>query len=453
MTTLTGEQESRLLESEEELYSYFQQFAKATNERRVGIECEFFGIERETGRALPYLGPHGIEAILCRLAAAFHYEPILEEGHVIALKRADTWVTLEPGGQVELSAPPVRTVFEIEKQLEVFTGELREMKKYFPGITWISVGGHPFSSLDEISWVPKQRYRLMAQYFKSRGSLAHEMMKATATNQVSFDFPDEGTALNQFRIIFAIGSIVSALFAHSPFSQAKPNGFLTRRVHVWQETDPDRCGLLLQFMEEGRGFRDYAEYLLEMPLIFIVRKEKWVPMEGIPFKKFLREGKEGYRATWADFELHLSTAFPEARFRQYLEIRGVDAQRLPLIPSVAAFWKGILYDEEIREKAWDLVRDFTPLERLKLYQEIPWKGLKAQLRKTPIEEIARELHRLSCQGLNHQESEADRSECVYLRPIDGEILKPHRTPAETLLEKWEKDWARDPQKLIHYLEI
>ncbi len=442
MSTLAGEQESRVLESEEELDSYFQRFAKPASERRVGIECEFFGVERTTGQALPYLGPRGIEAILCRLAAAFHYEPFLERGHVIALRRGETWITLEPGGQVELSAPPVRTVFEIEEQVTIFSRELRELEIYFPGIAWLSVGSHPFSSVEKIAWVPKARYALMADYFRTRGRLAHEMMKATATDQVNFDYPDEPGALEQFRVAFGISSIASALFAHSPISDGKPNGFLTRRVHVWQGTDPDRSGLLLSFLEEGRSFRDYVEYLLEMPMIFIVRSEKWIPMEGVSFRKFFREGKGTHRATWGDFELHLSTAFPEARFKQYLEIRGMDAERIELIPSVAAFWKGILYDEEARRKAWALVKDFKPEERLKFHREVPQKALKARLGNVSALELARELARFSGEGLRRQAEGGARSERIYLERLEDEVLKPGRTPAETLLKGRPSDWIR-----------
>ena len=270
MSTLVGEQESRAIESEEEIYSFFQQFAKPKGEERVGIECEFFGIERETGKALPYLGPNGIEAILSRLAAVFHYEPVLEEGHVIALRKGDNWVTLEPGGQVELSAPPVRSIFESELQIQTFAAELREIKNYFPGITWISAGLHPFSRLEEISWVPKGRYELMSAYLKSRGKLSLEMMKRTATNQVCLDYADEAAAFAQFRVVFGITSIVSALFAHSSFSEGRPNGFLTQRLHIWNGTDPERSGLLLSFLEDGKSFRDYAEYLLEKASLQVV---------------------------------------------------------------------------------------------------------------------------------------------------------------------------------------
>ena len=454
MSTLTGEQESRLIESEEELYRFFQPFAKPVAERRIGLEWEIFGVERETGKGLFYLGPRGIEAILCRLAAAFHYEPILEEGHVIALKRGGDWVTLEPGGQVELSASPVKTVFEIENQLKTFAGELKEVgKNYFPGMTWLSVGMHPFSSLDEISWVPKRRYALMASYLKSKGALAHDMMKRTATNQLNLDFPDEATALAQLRTVFGITSIVSALFANSSFSEGKPNGFLTRRVQIWNETDPARTGLLRELIQEGTSFRDYIEYLLDMPMIFIVRGEKWIPMEGISFRKFLREGKTGERATWPDFELHLSTAFPEARFKHYLEIRGVDAQRFPFIPAVAAFWKGILYDDQSRQASWQLVKDFSPEERLKLHSALPKEGLKARFGRVPIFELAEELVRLSCEGLRRQAMDSQRSEEVYLESIREEILKPRRSPAETLLKKWSEEFGQDSHALIRYLEI
>lgn len=293
----------------------------------------------------------------------------------------------------------------------------------------------------------------MAEYFKSRGPLAPEMMKQTATNQVNLDFPDEETALAQFRVIFGITPIVSALFANSPFSQGRPNGFLSRRLQIWSETDSDRCGLLVPFAEEGRTFRDYVDYLLEMPMIFIVREGQWIPMEGISFREFLRKGQGEHRATWGDFELHLSTAFPEARFKHCLEIRGIDAQRLPLIPAVAAFWKGLLYDEEVREKAWALVRNFTAEERLKLYRAIPKEGLKAKLGSTPVCELAQELFRLAWEGLKHQAGNSGKREWIYLDRMNEEIVKPCRSPAETLLGLWEGDFHRTPQSLIRHLEI
>lgn len=453
MSTLIGKQETRPIESESSLYSYFQQFAKPPTEARVGIECEFFGIERNTGQALRYLGPRGIEAILSRLAATFHYEPILENGHVIALRRHETWITLEPGGQVELSAPPVRTVFEIEEQINTLAQELKEIEKYFPGIAWLSVGMHPFSTLDQIPWVPKKRYDVMSEYFKSRGVPAHEMMKRTATDQINFDFSDEDNAFQQFRTILGISSIASAIFAHSSFSEGQPNQFLDRRVQIWTETDPDRTGLLADFIQEGKSFRDYVEYLLNMPMIFIVRGERWIPMNGITFREFLESGQEQERPTWADFELHLSCAFPEARFKHYLEIRGMDAQRRPLIPAVAAFWKGILYDDEAREEAWRLVAPFKREERLRLHQEIPKKGLKANLGKVGVLELARKLFSLSYKGLKRQAVNSQKSECSYLDRLNEEILKPGRTQAEVLLEKWEGEFGRNSEQLISYLEL
>ncbi len=445
MSTLVGEQQTRTIESEEELYSFFQRFAKPSRDKLIGVECEFFGIEKETGNALSYFGPRGVEAILGRLAKAFHYEPVMENGRVIALRREENWVTLEPGAQVELSASPVKTIAEMEGQIQEFAAELREMKHYFPGITWISVGLQPFSRLEEISWVPKRRYELMADYLKKRGASAHEMMKQTATDQINLDYTNEETAFEELRVTLAVTSIASAVFAHSAFSEGRPNGYLTRRVQIWKETDPDRSGLLAEFLAPGRTFRDYVEYLLEMPMMFIVREGVWIPMEGISFRRFLREGKNGFRATWADFELHLSTAFPEARFKHYLEIRGMDAQRLPLIPSMAAFWKGLLDDDEVRRRAGELMRNFSAEDILQLHNEIPRRALAARLGGIPIIELARELYGLACRGL--------KNDCVYLARLNDEILKPGRSPAETLLAKWDGEFGRDPQKLIQYLEV
>ena len=188
-------------------------------------------------------------------------------------------------------------------------------------------------------------------------------------------------------------------------------------------------------------------------MMFIVRGGEWIPMKGMSFREFIRKGKDGHRATRADFELHLSTAFPEARLKHYLEIRGMDAQRFPLIPCVAAFWKGVLYDAEIRAKAWELVRHASAKEVLALHHEVPRLGLRARLGKVPVLEIARQLYRLSCQGLGNQASPDRPSECVFLDRMDEEILKPGRPPAETLLEKWNGEFGQNPQRLIQYLEI
>ncbi|HTL48631.1 MAG TPA: glutamate-cysteine ligase family protein, partial [Verrucomicrobiae bacterium] len=226
------------------------------------------------------------------------------------------------------------------------------------------------------------------------------------------------------------------------------------RQEIWRYTDPERSGILWELLDERRRFRDYLEYVLKMPVMFIVRGGDWIPLGGISFREFLKNGYQGAQATLNDFELHLSTAFPEARLKQYLEIRGIDGQSAELIPSVAAFWKGILYDEKTRDKAWQLVASATREERQRLVEEVPRKGLQASLGKTPILEIARELVALSCASLGTQTTEEEgRSECVFLKRIQKAITDPGKSPAETLLEKWNNEWQGDIRQMLAYLRI
>ncbi len=454
MSTLTGEDHISLIQSEADLAAYFARFAKPVAARKIGIEVEFFGIHQATGQALPYEGAAGIHAALKELVRRFRYEPVLEEGNIIALKRHDTSVTLEPGGQVELSAPPAWNVFEIERQVENFLSELREIRAAMPGIEWITHGIHPFSRRQDMPWVPKTRYRIMAEHFKTRGTQSHDMMQRTATNQVNFDYTDEADALNIMRTVLGLTSIVTALFAHSAFAEGRPSGYICQRLDIWNHTDPDRAGLLVDFTEAGKTFEDYVRYLLDMPMMFLVRKGKWMAVRNRTFRQFIREGYEGAKATWGDFELHLSGAFPEARLKQFIEIRGTDCQRKDLICAVAAFWKGILYDRDTREKAWQLVAEAPREERLRLHQAVPHQGLSAKFCGKPILPVARELVRLSCASLEKQKGASDAAdECRFLHKICHDIIDTGKTPAQTLLEKWNGEFGQDPAQLIRYLSI
>ena len=452
MTTQVQEK-TQVLSSEKDLERYFHNFAKPVNAKQVGIEAEFFGVFKKTGQALPYTGPFGIQEILKRMAAQFAYQPILESGNIIGLQRADSSVSLEPGGQVELSAPPVHDIFDVQKQVQKFISELKLIARALPEIAFLAVGMQPFSALEEISWVPKTRYAHMAEYFKGRGALSHHMMKRTATNQVNLDYTSEDDAMCMLRTALGITSIVSAMFANSSFAEGRPNGYKTYRMEIWKHTDPSRAGLLPKFFEKGRHFSDYLEYMLDMPFIFIVRSGKWTPLPGLTFRQFLKAGYQGAKATLGDFELHLSTAFPEVRIKQYVEVRGVDCQSPDLIPSVAAFWKGILYDAEIREKTWALVADVTVEERLELHKQIPQHGLEAKLGNRAILPIAEKLLDLACASLSRQREMGSPSECIFLEAIRDKIIRPGKTPADVQLEKWRGEWGGDSHKLIDYLSI
>lgn len=439
------------LHSEKDLECYFHKFVKQADRKLVGLEAEFFGVSRPAGQALPYQGKGGIQEILKKLVELYEYQPVMENGNIIGLSRKDAAVSLEPGGQVELSAPPVHDVFEIQRQVHRFLGELKQASASYPEIAWLAVGMHPFSTLDEISWVPKKRYDLMREYLGAHGTLSHHMMKRTCTNQVNVDFTGEKDAMCMMRTALSITSIVTAMFANSSFAEGKPNGYKTYRAEIWKHTDPARTGLISQFTQPGKKFSDYLEYVLDIPLIFIVRDGKFTALKNMTFRKFLREGYSGAQATLGDFELHLSVIFPEVRLKQYMEVRGVDCQSPDLIPAVAAFWKGILYDAPTREKVLALTAHATEADRIDLHNRVPKEGLKATLAGKPIFPIAAELVALSCASLGRQPSSGPSSECVFLNAIRDKIIKPGKSPGETLLDKWEGELGKSPEKLIDYL--
>lgn len=454
MSTLINPSEAAPIYSESDLQNYFQNHAKGRDCMRVGIEAEFFAVFRDTGQALPYEGPVSIHAILKGLAERYGYEAIHEGTAIIALKKAENMITLEPGGQIELSAPPVKTAFEVEEQLKAFIKEISGATDSLPAVRFLATGLQPVSSLEEISWVPKKRYRLMAEYLGKRGGLSHSMMKQTATNQVNLDYLDEEHAMCLLRTAFGITSIVSAMFCNSPFSEGRPNGYLSRRLEIWRHTDTDRTGILSRFLQPHAGFKDYLNYVFDMPMIFIVRDGDWIPMDGKPFRRFLKEGYNKRPATIADFELHLSTAFPEVRLKQYIEVRGIDGQRPALIPAVAAFWKGILYDGATREAAWDLVSFLTAEDRIKLAADVPRLGLQAAAGKYSAGDIAQELVDLACSSLGKQTvSPETRTECIYLNNLRAQIIRPRKTPAERLLEFSREDGSIDLQALMDFISL
>jgi glutamate--cysteine ligase len=428
----------------DDLLQYFQQGNKQADQLRIGGEFELFGVESETGVAVPFAGEKGIRLIMERMLENPKWSPLCEENQLICLLgNDDSNITIEPGAQIELSGAPKRTLDEVSRELAGFLEELHSVSHDL-GRDFIGIGMHPVSRQEDIPFVNKCRYEIMAPYLKEKGTLSHNMMKETATVQVNLDYTSEQDAMDKLRTSMGITSLVSAMFANSPLSGGKPNGFLTRREHVWHHTDPDRCGLYSFVFDEGASFKDYLRYALEVPMIFIVRDGRCIAMHGIPFSDFLEKGSQGFYAVMDDWTLHLSTLFPEVRLKQYIEVRGVDAQAPGLVLTVPALWKGILYDDEARSAAWEMVRDWSFDERLELHSDICRLGLKAEVRGKTILGMAQELFRISREGLRRQGEDVS-----LMEPLEELILKQGRTPAEVLLEKWE-EWHHDIQRLIRY---
>jgi len=426
----------------EDLSRYFREGCKAPDRLSIGGEFELFGVDPDSGRAVGYDGVPGIHLILDRFLHGPQWGPQCEGGDLICLLgKEGSNITLEPGGQLESSGAPQPGLAGVREGLASYVVQLRRVTDDLP-IDFIGIGMHPVSRAEEIPFVNKCRYAIMAPYLQEKGKLAHSMMKETATVQVNLDYTGEADAMEKFRTAMGITSIVSAMYANSPLSGGKPNGYLTRREYVWMHTDPDRCGLLPFVFKEEASFEDYLRYSLAAPMLFIIRDGEWIPMEGIPFGEYLKKGRTGFSATREDWELHQSTLFPEVRLKQYLEIRGVDGQAPGRVMTVPAFWTGILYDDEARRAAWDLVRDWTFEERMTLHAAVCRQGLSTRIRGIPLLDLARELVRIAREGLSRIGQDVK-----LLEPLEEMILEEGKCPAEILLAEWESS-RHDVKRLI-----
>jgi len=283
-----------------------------------------------------------------------------------------------------------------------------------------------------VPWMPKGRYRVMREYLPTRGSLGVEMMKRTATVQANLDYTDECDALEKLRVAFALSSPVTALFAASPIVDGRLTDFQSYRANCWLDTDPDRCGILPFVFDENARYRDYVEWALDVPMFFVKRRDAYRPAHGATFRRFFAEGIDGERATMRDWELHLSTLFPEVRLKRYIEVRQADASTRAMAHALPALWRGILYAQDVRRAAWALVRDWTLDERLQLYRETPQRGMKASVRGRPLAELVAQVIALADDGLRSLNSPEERRLLDPLR----EIVASGRTVADRIAEDY-----------------
>jgi len=432
--------------SPNQLSAYFARFARPEPAWLVGVEQEKLPVLSD-GRPIPYDGAGGIVALLRALDPA-GFVPVKDGNHLIGAARGREEISLEPGLQVELSAPPLSSALATRSVLRRHLHELTAAAGPL-GIRFIAGGFRPFGSLADVPWLPKRRYDIMREYLPRHGRLAHEMMKRTATVQVNLDFCDEADAADKIRTAMGVTSIVTALYASSPIGEGKPNGHLSYRAAVWLEMDEDRCGLLPFVFEPGFGFARYAEWALDVPMFFIARRGQYHPQDGLTFRRFLREGWQGERATLADWELHLSTVFPEVRLKRTIECRGADATFEPMAEALGALWRGLLYDRQARAAAWELVRAARIDERQQLRRDVPRAGLAARLGKRPIGPLALELCRIAAVGLARLPQ--GREDALLLAPL-LERARSERVPAEDMLADFRR-LGGDPAKLVDAWEM
>ncbi len=433
----------RPLSGTDDLVAHFAAGTKPPDDAKVGMEHEKIGVFSD-GRPLDY------ETIrrLLEAAAARGWTRHEEHGHLIALARPMCGtITLEPGGQVEHSGAPWATAVKAAADNDKHLDELLPLAAEL-GISFLGVGFRPLGTLDDVPWMPKGRYRVMRAYLPTRGALGHEMMKRTATVQANLDYTDEADAMGKLRLGLALSSLVTALFAASPLVDGKPSGYQSYRAACWLKTDPDRCGLLPWAFRDGTRFADYVEWALDVPMFFLYRDGEYRPSGGITFRKFLRDGAEGARATQADWELHLSTLFPEVRLKRYVEVRQADASTRELARALPCLWRGIFYQAAAGEAAWKLVSRWTLDERLALYRETPRAGLRATVGGKAILPLCRELVAIAQQGLRALGSDAGAE---MLDPL-VEIAATGRTVADRVLEAHERA-AGDVGRFIEAVKL
>jgi glutamate--cysteine ligase len=429
--------------SEDDLVEYFQAGAKPRAAFRVGIEQEKIAA-RTDGRPAP-AGPGGIAGVLDALERR-GFRALREDGHVIMLERDGDRITLEPGGQLELSGAARETAGACRDALRAHVREVSEVARPL-GIYFLATGVRPFGNIDDVEWLPKRRYAVMRDYFPRRARssrLAHYMMKMTATVQANFDYEDEADAVEKLRAAYGVTSIVTALYAASPILEGRDTGYASFRAAVWLETDEDRCGLLPFVFTPGFGFRDYVRWALDVPMLFLARDGVFRPAGGLTFRRFIREGFAGEQANIRDWELHLSTLFPEVRLKRYIELRGADAGPLPMASGLGALWRGLLDDPAARAEAWKLVERPSFDERDRLRREVPKAGLSARLAGRRLAELAVELVRIADAGLSRLPGgEGDRP---LLEPLRA-YAEAGRSPADDMRADFEA--ARgDPATLV-----
>jgi glutamate--cysteine ligase len=367
------------VESKAELVEFLAGGEKVKADWRIGTEHEKFGFDLQSLRPLPYDGDRGIRAMLEGLTR-FGWERVEEAGNLIALKRAGASITLEPAGQFELSGAMLKDIHETCCETSNHLKEVKEVGDEL-GVGFLGMGFQPKWAQADMPWMPKGRYQIMRDYMPKRGSLGLDMMTRTCTVQVNLDYSSEADMAKKFAVSLALQPIATALFADSPFTEGKPNGFVSTRSNVWTDTDPDRTGLLPFVFEPGFGYERYVDYLLDVPMYFVYRDGRYIDAAGQSFRDFMA-GKlpayPGHKPTLSDFSDHFTTAFPEVRLKRYLEMRGADGGPWNRLCALPAFWVGLLYDQTALDAAWDVVKHWTLPERERLRAEAPRLGFHAQ---------------------------------------------------------------------------
>ena len=426
----------------EQLVDYIAAGEKPASAWRIGTEHEKFGFRLDGLRPLIWEGPQGIGALLEGLTR-FGWERVIEKDKLIALLRDGASVTLEPAGQLELSGAQLENIHQTCCEVQNHLQEVKTVADEL-GVGFLGMGFQPKWKREDMPWMPKGRYAIMRRYMPTVGDLGLDMMTRTCTVQVNLDFSDEADMVRKFRTSLALQPIATAMFADSPFTEGKPNGYLSYRSHIWTDTDPDRTGMLDFVFEDGFGYERYVDYLLDVPMYFTYRDGVYHDLAGQSFRRFMRgelDALPGATPTMTDWADHMTTAFPEVRMKKFLEMRGADGGPWNRLCALPAFWVGLLYERSSLDAAWDLVKDFTREERNALRDGVPRHGLKLPFRGGSVRDLATEALKISAQGLKRRArlNAHGTDESHFLDPLI-EIVAANETPAERKLALYNGPW-------------
>lgn len=408
---------------------------KPRDRYRIGAEGEKFGVFVADGAPLPYEGPQSVLTVLNALVERHGWksEPEYPGGPIISLERAGASITLEPGGQLELSGAAFDNVHQICLEMSGHLAELRDICGEL-GITFLGVGFHPLARQDELPWVPKSRYGIMKRYLPLQGTGGLDMMRRTSTVQANFDYSSEEGAMRSLTIALRLSPVVTAMFANSPFVEGKVWTGKSRRAHTWLDVDPARQGLLASVIHGKRKFIDYIDWALDAPMFLIKRDGHVLENTGQSFRSFMENGFRGHRATQTDWQTHLNTMFPEVRLKRTLEVRGADSQSSATTCALSALWTGILYDDRALDEAETLTESFTYAELEALRPEIAQKALGAMFRGEPLAALAERVLSIAEGGLARRARMRNgKDERVHLARL-GALVAKGQCPADALLE-------------------
>jgi len=440
--------DSSIVESRDQLVEEIASGSKPESAWRIGTEHEKFGFNIADLTPVPYEGPRGIERILLLMEGLLGWQKIEDRGLIIGLVDpvGGGAISLEPGGQFELSGAPLETIHQTCRELHAHLAQVRECAEPL-GIGFIGLGTSPIWSLAETPVMPKSRYEIMSAYMPKVGTRGLDMMFRTCTVQVNLDFSSEADMIRKMRVSLALQPIATALFANSPFLDNRANGLLSNRAEIWRDTDNQRSGLIPFVFDEGFGFEAYVDWALDVPMYFVKRGSTYHDVAGQSFRDLLEgrlPGLPGERATLSDWNNHLTTLFPDVRLKKYIEMRGADAGPWRTLTALPALWVGLLYDGASLDAAWDLVKDWTEAERQALRDGVPKTALSTPFRDRTVRDIAREMVAISRAGLaaRARQNSDGADESVYLQPLQ-EIVASGRTPAERLLAEYETVWQGD----------